>query len=277
MIPGVFAAAAAGSSSGAWSPANLVLPIWGTGDNPGNSVSSGAVVEIANLGAAIATATPNSSAAMVNQETLNGRPVLTADSLNHGYYTYDSGATGQWADRGEIYLFAVTSTRDPEPSVGTKELLTIARPAPTTGVLADLARNTETVNDFRAGGRRVSSATYAGASDATNHGGGWRIAIAVLQYSTRNIYLYVDGELVASGLLTSTAGNTANSPSANGPTIGATNSGGNLNANYHLAEWGIGNEHLTTTDRQRLEGYLAHEWGLAGSLPVGHPYRDTPP
>ena len=31
------------------------------------------------------------------------------------------------------------------------------------------------------------------------------------------------------------------------------------------------------TDRQKLEGYLAHKWGLTANLPSGHPYKLTPP
>jgi hypothetical protein len=34
---------------------------------------------------------------------------------------------------------------------------------------------------------------------------------------------------------------------------------------------------LSTSDRQKLEGYLAHKWGLAGSLPTNHVYRYLPP
>ena len=34
---------------------------------------------------------------------------------------------------------------------------------------------------------------------------------------------------------------------------------------------------LTTTDRQLIEGYLANKWGLAGSLPTGHPYKTISP
>ena len=34
---------------------------------------------------------------------------------------------------------------------------------------------------------------------------------------------------------------------------------------------------LATDDRERLEGYLAHRWGIAGSLPGGHPYLTAPP
>ena len=34
---------------------------------------------------------------------------------------------------------------------------------------------------------------------------------------------------------------------------------------------------LTTTDRQKLEGYLAHKWGLAANLPADHPYKNYGP
>lgn len=34
---------------------------------------------------------------------------------------------------------------------------------------------------------------------------------------------------------------------------------------------------LSTSDRQKVEGYLAHKWGLASTLDSGHPYKTTPP
>lgn len=37
------------------------------------------------------------------------------------------------------------------------------------------------------------------------------------------------------------------------------------------------NTTASTTDRQIVEGYLAHKWGLQSSLPSGHPYRNNPP
>jgi hypothetical protein len=33
----------------------------------------------------------------------------------------------------------------------------------------------------------------------------------------------------------------------------------------------------STTDRERLEGYLAHKWGLTANLPANHPFKSTPP
>ena len=34
---------------------------------------------------------------------------------------------------------------------------------------------------------------------------------------------------------------------------------------------------LSLINRQRLEGYLAHKWNLATSLPTNHPYKISPP
>ena len=34
---------------------------------------------------------------------------------------------------------------------------------------------------------------------------------------------------------------------------------------------------LSTTDFQKVEGYLAHKWGTAASLPAGHPYKNSAP
>jgi hypothetical protein len=34
---------------------------------------------------------------------------------------------------------------------------------------------------------------------------------------------------------------------------------------------------LSTGNRQKLEGYLAHKWGLTANLPADHPYKTTPP
>jgi hypothetical protein len=30
-------------------------------------------------------------------------------------------------------------------------------------------------------------------------------------------------------------------------------------------------------NREKIEGYLAHKWGLSGDLPIDHPYKDDPP
>ena len=34
---------------------------------------------------------------------------------------------------------------------------------------------------------------------------------------------------------------------------------------------------VSTLNRQKIEGYLAHKWGLGANLPVGHPYKTVGP
>ena len=34
---------------------------------------------------------------------------------------------------------------------------------------------------------------------------------------------------------------------------------------------------ISSTDKQKMEGYLAWKWGINGNLPAGHPYKSAPP
>ena len=45
----------------------------------------------------------------------------------------------------------------------------------------------------------------------------------------------------------------------------------------YIAAICIFNAQLSDTDRQLVEGYLAHMYGLEGSLPGDHPYKSNPP
>ncbi|MEA9355048.1 Ig-like domain-containing protein [Bacteriovorax sp. PP10] len=44
-----------------------------------------------------------------------------------------------------------------------------------------------------------------------------------------------------------------------------------------LGEFIVTNGVASTLNRQRLEGYSAHKWGVSTNLPAGHPYLTTPP
>ena len=63
---------------------------------------------------------------------------------------------------------------------------------------------------------------------------------------------------------------------------GAIQIGRNYNSNTFcldgkIAEVIFTNAALSTTNRQLIEGYLAHKWGLTSSLPNDHPYKSTAP
>lgn len=50
-----------------------------------------------------------------------------------------------------------------------------------------------------------------------------------------------------------------------------------FNSNCDIAEIILLLEIPTNNERQKLEGYLAHKWGLASKLPANHPYKHTQP
>jgi hypothetical protein len=56
--------------------------------------------------------------------------------------------------------------------------------------------------------------------------------------------------------------------------------GSRFSANYlngMISEFIVIPGAVSTSDRQKLEGYLAHKWGLTNSLPAGHPYKSVAP
>jgi len=62
-----------------------------------------------------------------------------------------------------------------------------------------------------------------------------------------------------------------------GLTMGSMNGGGGQTWWGYVSEILIYNSVLSTTDRQKVEGYLANKWLIQSSLPVAHPYYSAAP
>jgi hypothetical protein len=73
---------------------------------------------------------------------------------------------------------------------------------------------------------------------------------------------------------TATSGNSFSG--AGTTSVGAQGGGGEGLTGY-IAEIVVLQSAPSTDTRQRVEGYLAHKWGLTANLPNDHPYRWTPP
>ncbi len=59
--------------------------------------------------------------------------------------------------------------------------------------------------------------------------------------------------------------------------IALGNNGADDFDNCTMGEVVIINGVVTTENRQRLEGYFGHKWGMTSNLPTGHPYKLLPP
>jgi hypothetical protein len=51
----------------------------------------------------------------------------------------------------------------------------------------------------------------------------------------------------------------------------------NAEMNANVAEMAVFLGDMSVEQRQKMEGYLAHKWGLADKLPAAHPYKAAGP
>lgn len=117
-----------------------------------------------------------------------------------------------------------------------------------------------------------ATATLLAPTNAT----GLAVALFNLDYAHTSAEIRWNGATLASSSSFLTSGLSSNTPgNANALLFSLFNSG-----NSCQGDWGeivLSDAPLSSTDAQKLEGYLAWQWGQQGSLPSGHPYKSAPP
>ena len=131
-------------------------------------------------------------------------------------------------------------------------------------------RNSSSANSF-GGGVREGSDPYG--VFVTAQDGQWNIIGNQRDYTTHNVW--------NNGDFTNKSSNTVTSTATNSTRVGiggyADGSGSQQAANIDIAEIVFYQSALSLSNRQTIEGYLAHKWGLTSSLPNDHPYKSTAP
>lgn len=116
-------------------------------------------------------------------------------------------------------------------------------------------------------------------SGATSIDTNWHMALMLMDWSTAAGSIYLDGSLDGSATSFGTTGTTANTSSLNPLTIGSNMNGTEAYLDGRVASIlaGSGAALPSTDEINRLFGWVAWFYGLQGDLPVGHPYKTTPP
>jgi len=194
-----------------------------------------------------------------------GKPVVRFDGVNDGLLRGSSSLLRN-PNGGAIFVVR----RHASPPTTTRAIAYLS-----TGTRASpprLALISNQIGRAEASARRLDGEATSLATAPSPSSTAFQLMAGVADYSVGNLTQWIDGSVA--GTVSMTTGSTSNT-NAIGFSLGRGVSVGSYFAG-DLAEVLLVRGTLTTCDRQRIEGYLAHRWGIATSLPANHPFRTVP-
>lgn len=125
---------------------------------------------------------------------------------------------------------------------------------------------------------RLDSDSEAGIRDSIAADTSWHLDYAEISYTGGTAARIIDSVVTASSSSFTTTGNTSDTDSVNPVSIGCWTGPTNVShANMSLIAMIVGNTLPTSDEREKLEGWAAHKYGLTANLPSGHPYKTLVP
>lgn len=132
--------------------------------------------------------------------------------------------------------------------------------------------------DLIAGGRRVSANTFQSVTAVASANTNVTLVGTELDYSNTGLFLWNNGSLLASSNSFQTVGvSESGTPLLPGRIGNNGNNSEALDGNLGELILFASSSRMTTAERERVEGYLSHKWGINSNLPVAHPFFTTPP
>jgi hypothetical protein len=134
------------------------------------------------------------------------------------------------------------------------------------GTIPNWQLNAASANQFRAQVNSQGGSTPAASADFSSN---YRIFNAFFDWDNKVIKSYVDSVVVGSATYSTQL-------SSNQLLRVYTNRGNSVMPEGKIAEIILCND-VSDTIREKIEGYLAHKWGLQSNLPDTHLYKRVPP
>ena len=250
-----------GAAPALWAPANLATPanmsVWLRSDT-GITTVAGAMTAWTDKSSNANNASASGTGPAVSSGALNGYDTVNFNGSSH-YMTIADAATLDLNAAGVSFIALVKTTKSTAAS--TQGLIT---------------KESTWNYSIKMDGSSQGSVSFSNGSSSDESTAGsnpvndWNIAIM-----NKSDKYYVNGSEQGAAAYTPAANNTkvvylgAWNASA-GPTVSSYFTG-------ELAEIIVYNGQLTTNERQQIEGYIAHRYGLQSNLPSTHPYRNFAP
>ena len=225
-----------------------------------------------------------------SQATVGARPTLTAAGLNgRNVITFGSGlfigaaTASDWGfmhggQCSVIGVAAPSSTASP----GSNMIILSTRSSGNNAGIMLLYRDLSATYDENFS-HRVINASAGSAVEADTGNNTHPIATAATIYSILSDPANASASsrsnirLNGGNTFTSNAATEALTSSATAPQFALRLGGETLAQTGYWAELVVTSNLTSTNTRQRIEGYLAHKWGLTANLPAGHPYKTVGP
>ena len=255
-----------------WTPAEISTALWlDAADAATITEVSGAVSEWSDKsGNGLHVSQGTASARPVRQVAeQNGLDVLRFDGSNDRLTRFSASHLGR--NVGQLLVLGVRR----HASVPTSNRILMCFSHSTVTSFRATVEAGRTSSKAGCGGRRLDANSFQQVVSSANVTTGFQLQAADFRYSDADLYQYINGSLEGSSTSFQTAGNTSDTASerlAIGATVADT---GSEWMNGDIAEIVV--LHNDPANRQRVEGYLAHKWGLEGDLPGGHPYKHAAP
>lgn len=266
-----------------WTPANLTIPpsLWLNDQSSMTDAGGGACSQwndISGNGYHVVQATGADRPTITNN-VLNGRRALSfaADHMN-----FPSGALGIANNVAGVTTIAVYLQNTTDVTDLDRNLICIGNNA-SGGTRAGLKSGTgspvNSRNKISCGGRRLDANSFVAAVSATARTLTPVMALGIQNYQTDVISVWANGALDVQ--VTSAWGSTGNSSATNSvrSRIGANTAGtaGDTITGYLYEAIVLIGAPPSSTEIDKIFGYLAWHWGLQASLSSSHPYRYGPP
>ena len=264
-----------------WDPAAITTALWLDAADSSTVTESGG--DVSQWNDKSGNNRNASQATQANRPTysatsFNGKPAISGDGINDVLLTATTPMYGQSSfymhcvlERLETGIGAILGNRTANGTIIRNFELSFYQNASSSGV------NASSLLILNGTGSSQNSAR----STPTNSLSNGFVGQAAIQWNTgQTPVAWIDG---ASQVLTNWTAATVTTTQvwdAVDPGLGIFNSSvaySNNPAQCRIAEIVIINTSVSILDRQKLEGYLAHKWGLTANLPNDHPYRWMPP
>lgn len=261
--------------SALWDPTALSPAVW-VDDNTPTYNSSGTLlwVNAGTIGQYFRQLTSSNHPAIL-ENALAGRRVLRFDGVNDELDMNFQAAGDLFRNKGAGWSFLVFRKRTVDSSA-TRTLFF----APNSG---GASRFNVYVGDASPNQNRHSFATRRLDGDSTaivrgaDVGTNWLMRRTCMSWASNVLTDHVNGSVNMSASPLSASGNTSDT-AASTQWLALGGSNGNFSdVDVACVIAGSGAALPSEADFKRLEGWAAHRYGLAASLPIDHPYRSAPP